>query len=150
VSRQPEPPADDIVDRLQDSDNETVDVVALIGFVGPVREDGSGGHRRVYPDIEYQRWLAIPAGAIVDSVPASLGRTLIWVDGDVMRDDVFKDSVLEALDGQFAPGGGMSTWTLIPDSRYIAAEMLGLLAHSPAVERATTYEEPIAAPPSAG
>jgi hypothetical protein len=130
--RDPDPTPNEIVERLQRSDGETEDVIALIGFIGPRWDD----HFRLYPDAGYQRWLAIPADAIMDSAPAGDGRTLVWVTGDAMRAEMFTDNALPALDREFAPGGGMSTWNLLPETRYVAAGMLDLFVTTPASEGA--------------
>jgi hypothetical protein len=131
--RNPDPVPHPVVLRLQRSDGEeTEDVIALVGFVGPRRDD----HVRIFPDPSYQRWLAIPADAIVDSEPAEDGRTFIWVTGDAMRAEMFTDNALAALDAELMPGGGMSTWNLLPDTRYVAAGMLDLLVTTPVSEGA--------------
>jgi hypothetical protein len=129
--RDPNPQPDPLVARLLKNANETEDVVALVGFVGAQRE----GNLRLYPDRNLQRWLEIPATNVKDSIRIDTddplgGRTVIWVDRDSMTAKVFDDGALAALEEHFEGGvdGWMSTWQLIPDNRYVAAEMLDLLA----------------------
>ena len=127
--RVPNPEPDPLVERLTRAANETEDVVALVGYVGPNRE----GNLRIYADHHLQRWLEIPAGKVKDSIRIDGddpfgGRTVIWVERDTMTAEVFDAEVLSALDQRFLGSARMSTWPLIPDSRIVAAEMLGLLA----------------------
>jgi hypothetical protein len=127
VPRNPSPEPDPLVTRLTRVENETEDVVALVGFIGPQRE----GHFRLYADRHLQRWLEIPVGNVKDSVRIDTedplgGRTIVWVDRDVMVGPVFDDGVFEAMQSHFVDGW-MSTWPLIPDNRLVAAEILGLL-----------------------
>ena len=128
MSRVPNPTPNEIVERLQGPDNEVEDVVALIGFVGVQRD----GHVVLHPDVDYQRWLAIPADDVVDSedVPDGGGRSVVWVKHSAMQQHVFNENVLETLDQQFEHGS-MSTWPLIPDTLYVAAGMLDLLPRDP-------------------
>jgi hypothetical protein len=135
--RNPSPEPDPLVTRLTREANETEDVVALVGFIGPQRE----GHFRIYADRHLQRWLEIPAGNVKDSIRIDIdddlgGRTIVWVDREVMIGPVFDDTILEAMQPHFVDGW-MSTWPLIPDNRLVAAEILGLL---PSWETAE-YEE---------
>ncbi len=109
---------------------DTADVVALLGFVG----EGRPGHIRIYPDVAYQRWMDLPENDVVDSAPlgAAAGgeledRTVVWVKRDAMFKPLFAAGVLEMLDAQYTDGW-ISTWALIPDTRYLAAEMLDLIA----------------------
>jgi len=131
--RDPNPAPSPLVTRLTKagSDYETEDVVALIGYVGT----GQEGHVRLYPELDLNRWLDLPAGDIVDSATVAAGdalraRTVVWVRRDAMLAPMFKDSVLDALEAELA-GAGMSTWPLVPGSRYVAAELLDLVAPSP-------------------
>ena len=131
--RDPNPAPNPLVTRLTKagSENETEDVVALIGYVGA----GQEGHVRLYPELDLNRWLDVPAGDIVDSTPVAAGdalgdRTVIWVRREAMLAPIFKDTVLDALDAEL-DGAGMSTWPLVPGSRYVAAELLDLIAPSP-------------------
>lgn len=125
MSRVPNPPPNEVVERLQGPGNEVEDVVALIGFVGvPV-----DGQVVLHPDVDYQRWLAIPEDDVVDSepTPAGDGRSVVWIKRTAMQRHVFTANVLAALAEQFEDHGSMSTWPLIPDTFYVAAGMLDLL-----------------------
>jgi hypothetical protein len=123
------PPISPIVERLlKNGSNETEDVMALVGFVGP----GRGGDVRLYPDIDFQRWMDIPPGDIVDSSPLDAdhtglaGRTVVWVRQETMFQPVFKQDSFLDFEADFA-GSWMSTWPLIPSTRYVAAQILDLL-----------------------
>jgi hypothetical protein len=136
--RVPDPDAHPILSRLvrEGSDDEIEDVVALIGFLGPVT-DASESHRRIYPDLFYQRWLALPTDAIVDTAPVDAdvpgGRTVVWVTRAAMRAPIFDpDVAVDELVAEHFVDGGMSTWSFLPDSRYDAARMLNLLAREEA------------------
>ena len=134
--RVPNPDPDPLVPRVRSGSE---DVVALVGFVG----EGAEGHLRIYADHHLQRWLDIPADAVVDSVriedddPLG-GRTMIWVAREAMAADVFDPDVFGALEAHFLDGG-MSTWPLIPDTRYVAAAILGLLPRGPLPEPEVVY-----------
>lgn len=136
MSRTPNPTPDPIVGRLlkQERPGETdaEDVLALVGFVGPGRQDG----RRIHPDRHLQRWLELPDGAIVDSQRIDsedeLSRSVVWVRRSVMTEPVLQadvddglfDQVLELLDS--AP---FSAWNLLPETRMVAARLLGLIPY---------------------
>jgi hypothetical protein len=127
--RNPNPEPDPLVTRLTTPEDEhaTEDVVALVGFIGPQRE----GHFRIYADRHLQRWLEIPVDSVKDSIRIDTddelgGRTIIWVEREVMTAEVFDPAVMEAMTSFFRDGW-MSTWPLIPDDRLVAAEILGLL-----------------------
>ena len=126
--RNPTPAPHPLVIRLTraDSETDTEDVVALVGLVGT----GAAGRVRLFSDQHLQRWLDLPADAVVDSFPVDpedeLSQTVVWVTREAMREPMFSDSALEALEAEFI-GAGMSTWPLIPDSRYVAAAILDLL-----------------------
>ena len=68
-----------------------MDVMALVGFVGPGRDDDV----RLYPDIDFQRWLDIPRDAIRHHEPLSNfngsrhGRMVLWVDSATMLEPMF-------------------------------------------------------------
>ena len=133
MTRTPNPPPDPVVERLRKagSDNESEDVLALVGYVGP----GRPGHLRMHPDRDLRRWLEIPEGDILDSARVNLddplgGRTMVWVNRDAMQLPLFSDNVLAALEAEFEHGA-MSTWPLIPDSLQVAAEILDLLVRRP-------------------
>lgn len=123
------PPDDPLIIRLRGElqDLETEDVVTLLGRVA----SGPPGHTRIYPDHEAQRWMDIPNEDIVDSARVegddeNGGRTALFVRRGPMQEPMFNEAVLEALEEHFA-GSWMSTWSLIPDSRYVAAQMLELI-----------------------
>ncbi len=128
MSRVPNPSPNEVVERLQSPDNEVEDVVALIGYVGVPRD----GHVVLHPDVDYQRWLAIPNDDVVDSEPTASGdgRSVVWVKRTAMLQSVFNEGVLTTLDQQFEHGS-MSTWQLIPGTLYVAAGMLDLLPRDP-------------------
>jgi hypothetical protein len=132
--RNPRPEADPIVADLLDTDNHpaTEDVIALIGFVGPGRQEGSF---RIHPDRGLQRWIEAPVVHSARVEPADeLSRTVVWVDRQIMMEPIFEDphgesdgrlgAVAEALED--AP---FSTWNLIPETRLVAASLLGLIAY---------------------
>jgi hypothetical protein len=125
------PPSSEIVTGLlkDDPPDETKEVLALVGYVGP----GRNGDVRLYSDIDVQRWMDIPQADIVGHCPldaissGKLGRTVVWVRQDSMFEPVFNaQSVLQALQSNFA-GSWISTWPLIPGTRMVAAEFLDLL-----------------------
>jgi hypothetical protein len=136
-TRAPDPDPNPIVSRLIREGSETEDVVALIGFLGPVTDDSAASHRRIYPDLFYQRWLELPTNVILDSAPidadAPGGRTVVWVKREAMRAPIFNpDIAVDELIAEHFVDGGMSTWSFLPDSRYDAARMLNLLAREEA------------------
>jgi hypothetical protein len=125
------PPISSIVERLlKNGSNETEDVMALVGFVGPGRD----GDVRLYPDIDFQRWMDIAPDDIVGSSPLTafnpgrLDRTVVWVRRDAMMGPVFKPDSLKNFEDDFA-GSWMSTWPLIPETRLVAAQILDLVPH---------------------
>jgi hypothetical protein len=124
--RQRDPARHEIVTRLRnDQTGETEPAVALLGFVGDGRD---ANHIRLYPDVAYQRWMDIPTSDIVDSSEFDAqGRTVVWVDRDSLNQPLFTPDTIQALDGRYA-GPWISTWALIPDSRYVAAQLLDLVA----------------------
>jgi hypothetical protein len=124
-----------IVERLlKKGSNETEDVTALVGFVGP----GNDGDVRLYPDVDFQRWMDIPPAAIVASSPLDdddIGiqgsrRTVVWVKQETMDAPVFKEDSLLDFQNDFA-GSWLSTWPLLPKTRYVAAQVLGLVPRLP-------------------
>jgi hypothetical protein len=110
------------------SSDETKDVVALIGFVGP----GRNGDVRLFPDLEFQRWMDVPTNAIVghhalDSDDIRLtGRTVVWVKHEWVFEPVFKEDSLVDFADDFT-GSWISTWPLIPHDRFVAAQLLDLV-----------------------
>jgi hypothetical protein len=105
--------------------------MALVGFAGP----GGDGVVRLYPDINYQRWLDVPRAQIVAHTPLTTfnpgrpQRTVLWVDSDWMLAPVFQDTAVDALDAQLVDAHGMSVGPLLPGSRFVAAQLLDLIAH---------------------
>ncbi len=114
------------------SPDETNDVMALLGFVGP----GRNGDVRLYPDVDFQRWMDVPPDAIaghheLDSDDIRLtGRTVVWVQHDWIFEPVFKEDSLIDFQNDFT-GSWMSTWPFIPKTRYVAAQVLGLVPRLP-------------------
>ena len=101
-----------------------VPAVALVGFA----EWWDPDNLRLYPDHAYQRWMEIPktdirAKAQYDDV----GRTVVWVDRDSLNEPLFQDGTIEQLDQMYA-GAPISTWALIPATRFVAADLLDLIA----------------------
>ena len=128
--RNTNPTDDPIVARLRQAESiDAEDVIALIGFVG----QGRNGTFRVFPDLEQQRWLEIPA--IIDSQRLDpddvLSKSIVWVDRPTMMkpiQDLFDQEQTGQLDAllQVPP---FSTWNLIPETRLVAASLLGLIAY---------------------
>ena len=123
------PPASQAVQALlKEGSNETEAVTALVGFVGP----GRGDDIRLYPDIDFQRWMDIAPDEIVRSAPLTtfnsgrLERTVVWVKQEALMKPVFKPDSLQDFQDDFA-GSWMSTWPLIPETRFVAAQILDLL-----------------------
>ena len=109
------------------SDGKVREVIALVGFEGP----GEPGNARLYPDIDFQRWMDFPEEDIVARAPLTnfnpgrQGRTVIWVTQESMAREVFRG---DPLANAFA-GSRMSTWNLLPGTRFVAAELLDLVPH---------------------
>ena len=114
-----------------DDPARTAEAMALVGFAGP----GGDGIVRLYPDINYQRWLDVPREQIVAHAPLATfnpgrpKRTVLWVKSDWMLEPVFKETAVDALNGQLVDANGMSSWQLVPGSRFVAAQVLDLLPH---------------------
>lgn len=134
------PPTSPLVEALLKVDEETgerlddtEEVMALVGFVGP----GRGDDVRLYPDLDFQRWMDFPPDDIVRSEPLAVdstgvdGRTVVWIQREKMFEPVFREDALVDFREDFA-GSWMSTWPLIPRNRYVAAQMLDLLPYHPA------------------
>ena len=124
------PPTSGIIEALRDPDVK--DVMALVGYVGPGREDDG----RLYSDAGGQRWMDIPLDQIANHAPLEEvdgssdqpGRTIVWVQREWMNEHVFQEEALQPADFESVfTGSWMSTWQLIPDTRMVAAEMLDLL-----------------------
>jgi hypothetical protein len=129
------PPDSNILERFRDErTGQPQEVTALVGFVGP----GRGDAVRIYPDEEGQRWMDVPLEHVVGHAPfadidtTQPGRTVVWVERDWMRGAVFREDALTDFAEFFDEDDSwISTWQLIPDSRLVAADMLGLLADLP-------------------
>jgi hypothetical protein len=127
VPRNVSPEPDPLVESL-----EGEDVVSLIGFFdsGRTPEGEDEPTVRMHSDQDMQRWLEIPHDAVVHREQIDLGdgfiRSKVWVQREVMvepmvSDDAFTE-ILAALEQ--AP---LSTWNLIPETRLVAADLLGLI-----------------------
>jgi hypothetical protein len=109
--------------------------MALVGFAEPPTGPEGEEVVRLYPDINYQRWLDVPVAQIVAFEPLTtfnpgrLMRTVLWVDSDWMFDPVFNETAADALNGELVDANGMSTGQLIPGSRFVAAQFLDLVPH---------------------
>jgi hypothetical protein len=135
VSRNPTPDPDPLVGDLLDPGNEpdAEDVVVLIGFLGPGRQAGS---YRIHADRGLQRWLEVPGLIHSRRIDAEdeLSRSVVWVDRQMMLEPIFENeqgendgrlgAVAESLED--AP---FSSWNLIPETRLVAAGLLGLIAY---------------------
>ena len=132
-NRNPDPHP--VLDRLTkpDSGGETEDVISILGYVGPRLEDGP---LRLFADQEGQRYLEIPFEDFVDAEPvAGDERMRIYVKRQVMVEDAFEEDVLDALEAKLL-GPPMSLWQFLPENRFTAAGMLGMLP-----EEVRDYEE---------
>jgi hypothetical protein len=130
--RRPSPPDDPIVGRLRDpSSREVADVLSLVGYIGR-EEDGF----RIFANRDLANWLEVPA--IIDSQPVNpgdeLGPSVVFVDREMMLRPIFEtdahedDGRLDAVTEAFGDVP-FSTWNLIPETRYIAARLLGLIPY---------------------
>lgn len=123
-----QPPRNPIAERLIDDPDspgrETVQVMALVGFVGI----GRGEDVRLFSDLDFQRYMDIPPGDIVDSAELDDGggRAVVWVRSDTMFEELFSDEAAAVLAGELQ-GSSMSTWPFIPATRYVAAQLLDLV-----------------------
>jgi len=124
-----QPPRNPIAERLiEDPDSpgrETVQVMALVGFVGR----GRGQDVRLFPDMDFQRYMDFSPDDIIDSAPLDDGggRTVVWVRSDTMfQEPLFSDEAAERL-AELLQGSSMSTWPFIPATRYVAAQLLDLV-----------------------
>jgi hypothetical protein len=143
-NRNPDPHP--VLDRLKrpESENETEDVISIVGFVGPRPENGP---LRLFADEEGQSYLEIPFEDFVDAeeIPGD-DRMRIYVKRQLMVANTFGDpgvqqaQVLQALHNSVL-GPPMSLWQFLPQNRLTAAEMLGML---PAYERRYYDEDEVA------
>ena len=126
--RRTPPPRNPIAVRLienPDSEGkETVQVMALVGFVGI----GRGDDVRLFSDMDFQRYMDIPENDIVDSAELDDGggRAVVWVKTDTMYEELFSDQAAALLTDHIQ-GSWVSTWPLIPATRYVAAQLLDLV-----------------------
>jgi hypothetical protein len=130
VSDDPTAQVSDILNGLRDGESIAA-VMALVGFA----EAREGGGVRLYPDIDFQRWMDIPRSAIVserpltDFNPGRPGRTVVWVTQQWISDPVFAEGFPpDDCDPLFA-GSSISIWPLLPATRLLAAELLDLVPH---------------------
>jgi hypothetical protein len=125
----PDVPVAPIVGTVLNAKADGQEALALVGFVGR----GEGTDVRLYPDVDFGRWMDIPAADVVTSTPLTtfnpgrLQRTVVWVDARSMLAPIFNPGAPNFA-GTFA-GSEISTWQLIPATRLVAAEMLDLLPH---------------------
>jgi hypothetical protein len=111
------------------------DVVVLIGYM----DDDRGDHVRMFQDPELRVWMDIPRTAVVERhrIPAEVdllgGRTMLWVNADVMRapiDSGLQQSFAEAfLIGEFAAE------VLVPATLEEAAYRLTFMEYRPTYKR---------------
>ena len=126
------PPVSQLVtDVLNAAAARSEEPMALVGFVG---NGATSNEIRLYPDIDFRRWMDIPLGEILHWVPlpnlnpGRLERTVVWVTSAWLRGPVFNPAAVINLNANFA-GSAMSTWQFVPDTRLLAAQMLDLLPH---------------------
>jgi len=128
------PPDDPIVGRLRKPESREVeDVLSLVGYVGPGRDEG---RVKIFANRDLANWLEVPA--IIDSQPLTPGDELspsvVFVDREMMLEPIFEteahedDGRLDAVTEAFGDVP-FSTWNLIPETRYIAARLIGLIPY---------------------
>ena len=127
MPRNPDVSTTPLVDKLRETGQPIEDVVALVGFVG----EAPNGFMRLHPEPDLQAWMDFPLEDVYNSSPANPGnpegRTVVWMFRErLMASSVFSGDAAAALQGAFVEGE-MSVWPLLPDSRYVAAELLGLI-----------------------
>jgi hypothetical protein len=136
------PDPDPVVARLREGPTDAEDVLALVGFVGPGRmppgedegapPDDERRSLRMHADTDLQRWLEIPRDAVVHSQQVEPGedltRSIVWVKRPEMNEPILSDDQADALDRALDPAP-LSGWNLIPETRLVAASMLGLLPY---------------------
>jgi hypothetical protein len=109
---------------------EGEDVVALRGFL----DDERSGKRRLFADTDLQQYMEFEADEVVDAeqLPAETGdpgpRTVLWVKGDALRTALFTEDEGTAIAAEFT-ARGVSGWQFLPETRFIAAGMLGMLGY---------------------
>lgn len=131
MPRNPEVSTTPLVDRLRDPGQPIEDVVALVGFVGEA--DDADHFVRLHPSPDLQAWMDFPTDDVYNSAPVDPeqpeGETIVWMFREGLEDSpVFTEEAAAALESEFADAGAkMSVWPLLPASRYVAAELLGLV-----------------------
>lgn len=126
-----------VLDRLKKdgTENETEDVISLVGYIGPRLADGP---MRLFADEEGQSFLEFEFDDFVDAEEISGDeRMRIYVKRKALVDNAFEEDVLDALAPKVV-GRPMSLWQFLPQNRLVAAEMLGML---PAYERRVLDED---------
>ncbi len=119
---------------------ETEDTIALLGYVVPAelpqeeREETpeESPTLRIGPDLEGQRWLAIPFDKVIDRQQTEPGseftRSVVWVKRDVMMEPIFTGEQSDLLEEALA-GAPLTTWNLVPETRLAAAYLLNLIRY---------------------
>jgi hypothetical protein len=133
-SRISNPPDDPIVGRLRKPNSRAVeDVISLVGYVGPGEQEG---RVRIFANRDLVNWIEVPE--IIDSQPVTPGDELspsvVFVAREMMLKPIFETEAGEddgRLDAVTAAFGDVpfSTWNLIPETRYIAARLLGMIPY---------------------
>ena len=109
---------------------EAEDVVALRGFL----DDDRGGKRRLFADADLQKYMEFESDEVVDAeeLPQESGdpgpRSVLWVKGETLREALFNEDEGSAIASQFTERG-LSGWQFLPETRFVAAGMLGLLGY---------------------
>jgi hypothetical protein len=109
---------------------EAEDVVALRGFLDEER----GEKRRLFADADLQKYMEFASDDVVDAeqLPQESGdpgpRSVLWVKGDALRTALFTEDEGTEIAEKFA-AQGVSGWQFLPETRFVAAGMLGLLGY---------------------
>jgi hypothetical protein len=136
VPRNTTPDPDPIV-QLLDSE----DVVSLIGFVGTGRTtpggQGAQPALRIHSGRSLQRWIEIPQEAVIHSQQIDptdpLTRSVVWVQREVMDEPMVTDEAFAAILAALEQAP-LSAWNLIPETRLVAAGLIGLIRDADADE----------------
>jgi hypothetical protein len=127
VPRNDNPEPDPLVALL-----DSFDVVSLVGYVGEGRTPSgySQPSLRIHPDRNLQRWLEIPRDKVIHSQQIdsedTLTRSIVWVDHSTMVEPILSEEDVDAVAAALEPAP-LSTWNLIPNTRLVAANLLGLI-----------------------